>query len=361
MGAGASTDYPEKLSEEQIKEICGDKYVAVLYRSVRDVDGFVSRDDFIKVVTDSVEREVVDVFNAFCHNGGMDSRTFAKLCREARLLNKAGCTATDCDVMFQKAKSQHAHGSTKANLQFSEFRNALIPALAEKRQLEEHQVLAKIAEVEAPHLHGTQAESVRLYDDKKTFTGIQAHSSTPTPEQHDDKHKAALKIQTIHRQKSARRKVNAAKEVKLIATTQVNPDTEFSKPDESAADEITAMGVFMKFTPNGEIDSRHFVKLCKDAGILEQKFTANDADIIFQKTKAKACAPGADAYRSGVLHGKRFGYSIFRMISVPMLAEKKGVSQNDILLQIAHCPGPSMNHVTAAQDTHLHHTASTEQ
>lgn len=47
--------------------------------------------------------------------------------------------------------------------------------------------------------------------------------------------------------------------------------------------------VFKSFAPAGavDIDSRTFVKVCKDGGLLDSKFTTTDADLIFAKVKAK--------------------------------------------------------------------------
>lgn len=145
----------------------------------------------------------------------------------------------------------------------------------------------------------------------------------------------------------------------MISTTTVNPDKDFSKYDEGSSSEIKAMSVFVKFTPKGEIDSKNFIKLLKDTAIINNMFLSSDGDLIFKKTIAKAMAPGADSYKDNIIHGKRFGYSIFRIISVPLIAEKKGCDIETILGLISNCSGPTLNNVTVAKDTTFHDGSST--
>ena len=92
---------------------------------------------------------------------------------------------------------------------------------------------------------------------------------------------------------------------------------------------------------------------------MDRKFTATDADLLFQKTKAKASAPGAGSYSSGVVHGKRVSYSVFRAVAVPLVAEKKGVKVEDIIQMLADCHGPSSTNTTKAQSNKFHDDPST--
>ena len=149
-------------------------------------------------------------------------------------------------------------------------------------------------------------------------------------------------------------------QVHETATKEVDPDKDFDKPKEDDDNERLAVEVFDKFAVHGGMDSRSFTKLCRDADILDRKFTATDADLLFQKTKAKASAPGAGSYSSGVVHGKRVSYSVFRAVAVPLVAEKKGVKVEGIIQMIADCPGPSVAYgVTKPRATKLHDDHST--
>ncbi len=119
-------------------------------------------------------------------------------------------------------------------------------------------------------------------------------------------------------------------------------------------DEQKVKELFMKFCPNGEMDSRTFIKFCKDCHIISKKFTAGDADLVFQKTKAAASHPAAGSYSSGVVHGKRVSYDVFRAISIPAISEKKTIDIVALLHQLGKQSGPTLNNVTAADNVRFH-------
>ena len=252
MGAGASTsDLPEKLTEEDLKRICGDKYEDIIYKSLCDSEGNVSREQFLHVVSDNLEKEVFHVYQSFCPHGDIDSRTFVKLCKDAKLTNKKNFTVTDCDLMFQKAKSQS--GVTTKTLNYSTFRQNLVEEIAKKKSMEATQILTKIARVEGPTLHGTKADAVKFHDDKSTFTGAHAQGgpnfkaegsavqmeelldrgeadvrgvassgkasgkaeAAEAPAEH---HRAAIRVQTMHRKNTAKKLIEGIKEVRTKHT-----------------------------------------------------------------------------------------------------------------------------------------------
>ena len=135
-------------------------------------------------------------------------------------------------------------------------------------------------------------------------------------------------------------------------------ETDFAQPL-SVAEEEDVRSLFHQFTPSGEMDSKTFVKFCRDTKLLDKKFAATDADLIFQKTKAKASAPGAGAYSSGVVFGKRVKYDLFRAVTLPSIAEKKGMSIMDLIRFLASAPGPSLNGVTQQEAVRFHDDKST--
>jgi hypothetical protein len=96
------------------------------------------------------------------------------------------------------------------------------------------------------------------------------------------------------------------------------------------------------------MDSKTFIKFLRDNNLIAKKFTSTDADLIFTKTKAKASAPGAGSYSSGVVHGKRVNFSVFRAVAIPLLAEKLGRPVDDLIDQLGRCEGPSLNGTTTA-------------
>ena len=101
--------------------------------------------------------------------------------------------------------------------------------------------------------------------------------------------------------------------------------------------------VFMKFSPNGQMDSRTFVKMMKDTKLLNSKtFTNADADIIFQKAKA----------RLGTSF-KAIPYELFHETVIPEVALKKNMDVRDVIFEITKTSGPVLNG-TQADDVRLH-------
>jgi len=379
MGSAASA-LPEKMTEEELKNACGDRYNPVYYTALKDADHMVSRDLFIAVATEGHEKEVFDLFLSFCHGGEIDSRTFIKLLKDTKSLNKKKFSSGDADLIFQKHKTKQ--GTSAKALSYNVFRNGMVPDIAAKKEISVEKYIAKLAECEGPHLHATHAQANRFHDDKSTYTGAHAQggpSFEPKTDLQDNldrsaadvrgikikgedievtdaHHSAALKVQNIHRKKEAKRRVDTMREIKKDAEN-VDPDS-FDKPGNSESENALKQ-VFLKFCPTGEMDSKTFIKLLRDATVINRKFTATDGDLIFQKTKAKASAPSAGSYSSGVVHGKRVNFDVFRAVAIPLIAEKKGMNVSALVEHIADCSGPTLHGTTSAAAVRLHDDPST--
>jgi hypothetical protein len=139
----------------------------------------------------------------------------------------------------------------------------------------------------------------------------------------------------------------------------VNAEAHFDKPVDGCGTEAAAKEVFMKFCPNGEMDSKTFIKMCEDASLLGKGFTRTDADLLFQKAKAKASAPGAGSYSSGVVHGKRLSYDVIRAVAIPDIAVKKNKTVPQLLEVLAACPGPTLRGTTQVADVRFHDDKTT--
>ena len=212
MGAAASVDQlPEKLSEEDLKTLCGNKFDPSIYKSMHDEDGLVGRDQFLEVVSDSLEKEVLQVFRLYCPHGEIDSQTFLKLCRDARLMNKNNFSTADCTEIFNKAKN---HGSSK----FSTFRRKLIPEIAAKKGIDEQRVVFRIACVDDPVPH----KILKSQTDKGSIPENGEESDNPAPlPVPDEHHRAALKLQTLQRKKTAVKMADGLREVRIRLSSSV--------------------------------------------------------------------------------------------------------------------------------------------
>lgn len=105
--------------------------------------------------------------------------------------------------------------------------------------------------------------------------------------------------------------------------------------------------------------SAEFIKFCRDCGVIDRSYTGGDADLAFQKTKAAASHPQAGAYSSGVVHGKKVSYEVFRAIAIPCIAEKKKLEVATLVATLALKEGPKLNNTTTAEANKFHDDKST--
>jgi hypothetical protein len=214
MGATGST-LPDKLSEDELKNVCGEQFDPVVYESLKDSEGFVDREKFLTLVSGrvvgaaDVEKEAETVFISYCPKGDMESKTFMKLCKDLKFLNKK-FTGPDADLLYQKEKSRFG------NINYAIFRRHLVPSLAAKKEVSEDVIMKKIAASDGPVLTGTVSDNVRFHDDKSTYTGAIAKNDNfknELSEENADQVAAATKLQKVQRVKQAQRQVNELKEV----------------------------------------------------------------------------------------------------------------------------------------------------
>merc|ERR1719401_769807 len=105
------------------------------------------------------------VFASFCgKERDMDGKTFAKLCKDCKLLDKK-LTATDVDLIFAKAAPKGQRRIT-----FAQF-GAALGHVATKKGTSLEDVSSQVTDSGGPTLSGTQADAVRFHDDKSTYTG----------------------------------------------------------------------------------------------------------------------------------------------------------------------------------------------
>lgn len=107
--------------------------------------------------------------------------------------------------------------------------------------------------------------------------------------------------------------------------------------------------VYYKFAAFGKgatgasqgMDGKAFAKLCKDVKLISPKFTATDVDLIFANTKVKP------------KNERKITYSQF-LVAVQLIAEKKGVSQEEIISKIVSASGPATNNTQKADDSGIY-------
>jgi hypothetical protein len=107
-----------------------------------------------------------EAFSAFTgKKSDMDGKTFAKLCKDCKLLDKK-FTATDVDLIFAKVGTKG-----QRTISFAQF-NAALEHVATKKGTSVEDVSSQVTQAGGPMISGTQADAVRFHDDKSTYTGV---------------------------------------------------------------------------------------------------------------------------------------------------------------------------------------------
>jgi len=95
------------------------------------------------------------------------------------------------------------------------------------------------------------------------------------------------------------------------------------------------------------LDGRSFAKLCRDCHLLDKRFTATDADLIFAKVVHLSSAGGS----------RRVDLSQFEL-ALRLVADKKGVDVSEVCTAVALVKGPSLQ-ATKADPVRFHDDKST--
>ena len=106
-----------------------------------------------------------DTFRAYCANKpDLDGKSFVKLCKDCEIVDDV-FTQIDADLIFAKVVSRGHRRIT-----FNQFELSL-RMMAQKKGVDEDEIFRRVAESEGVLHAGTQADYVRFFDDKSTYTG----------------------------------------------------------------------------------------------------------------------------------------------------------------------------------------------
>jgi hypothetical protein len=314
MGASASVYWEalnDELNEEEVKMILADEFDQKQFDTLRDKKtGLLSRTTLMEIIHNhkllAKEAEVKEIFHLFVQicgkNGEMTRSNFISFCKEAKLLSKKNFPRVEADIMFDKALKVPKVISKTMN--FRDFMRVCIPLIAEKLKVEVHVVLRRLASVDhAPTEEEKEAEENALNEMTKEEC-------------------AAMKIQTSSRRNTATKLHKGIVEAEKSAR-HAGPEFFDVPADPDHKDEKKLEDVFVtSCSPKMEMDLPCCLKLCKDSKIVnDQFFTNHDVQLVF--LKAKSIAMHNEAYKTGIIVGKRLNYKVFREILIPCLAEKR--------------------------------------
>eukprot|EP00873_Tetraselmis_striata_P020107 jgi/Tetstr1/440371/TSEL_028706.t1 len=135
-------------------------------------DGFGRRLDI-----DPLQREFITFCSygkggKYCYKDELDSKNFAKLCRDSSLITTA-CRPTDIDIIFARVK--HRRDRT---IMYPQFKEALTLVAAKKGKSYDEVVGLILNNSGGPvAANATKARPTRLHDDKRTYTGVYKHGA----------------------------------------------------------------------------------------------------------------------------------------------------------------------------------------
>lgn len=298
MGSGIST-LPEYLTEEEVKRITRERFNQTQFNSFKEENGTISKANFTTLMLNAQDNYVNELFLKFTgESGQMDSRTFVKLAKDAKLINSKTFTPGDADIIFHKAKARY--GSATKTISYEVFKEMVVYEIATKLGVSVNDVMLELSKCDGPVLTGTHADDVRLHN-------APARRASDGP-------------RTIEKKNS-----------NLILKMPTNPDLNTE----------LLLALFMSFCPSGEMDSRTFMKMMIDCKILDKNFTNADCDLVFQKVKFAVSNTNAGSY-SATAQGKKITFDHFVHIALLYVAEKKSMSLQALVDEMCLCPGPTL-------------------
>lgn len=200
------------------------------------------------------------------------------------------------------------------------------------------QVYAKVAGSQGPILRGTQAESVRLHDDKSQYTGVYAQGG-PTNVDADRSLDGLLDRSDadVRGVKHAQQVAQVTHQVAgiQIADEEVKGAAPKKAKKKAPAAQAAAAGsapaaslqeVFAKFAAGqAEIDGKTFAKMAKDCKVINKQCTNTDIDLIFAKVKERSA--------------RKINYQQF-LAALDQCATKRGQTMADLEAVILASGGP---------------------
>lgn len=309
-----------------------------------------------------VEKELRRAFNEFSSYGtrlaatDMDGSKFFKLVKDSHLLSR-GFTSIDCDLIFSKVKQK---GSRRIN--FAQFLTALA-AVAEARHLSLAEAVKKVVACGGPTTCATRADYVKFHDDKSTYTGVYARGGPTAIEESKglatlvDRRATAdvrgVKLSGSHESPAPRTPPSAPKHRPRMFHYSdmggVVDDEELLASFRSfacfGARNVAAMAsparpvATSPACPTLEMDGSRFAKLCRETGLQAGHLNSVGTDIIFSKVKAKGT--------------RKIGFREF-LAALPLIAEDRGISVDEVRCVIASGGGPTTNGITHAAAVRFH-------
>ena len=205
---------PERLDEEDFKNLCGDEFNRTLYLSLQNSDGYVDKNELLSVSCGE-EREVYQLYRSYAsEEGTISQKSFNRLCRDSKLFSKSGGYAiSDSSITFEEGVSS----SPSSSVNYGTFRNNMLPAIASKKGVQLEDLVKRLSQVDVSETKAVLPLEVTDHMLSPESAAAQLMLLTGDDEEENEKLQiqwhAAVKLQRIERVRIARRKFRMKHEV----------------------------------------------------------------------------------------------------------------------------------------------------
>jgi hypothetical protein len=207
-------DAPERLGEEDFKNLCGDEFDRTLYLSLQKSDGYVEKEELLSVFRGE-EHEVYKLYRSYASDEGtISQKSFNSLCRDSKLFSKSGGYAiSDSSITFEEGLSS----SASSLVNYDTFRNNMLPAIASKKGVQLEDLVKRLSQVDVSETKAVIPLEVTDHALSPEAAAAQLMLLTGDDEEENEKlhiqWHAAVKLQRIERVRIARRKLRMKHEV----------------------------------------------------------------------------------------------------------------------------------------------------
>jgi hypothetical protein len=279
----------------------------------------------------------------------MTSAQWLKLCRDTGIVRSGigGISATEADLVFAKVRSRG-----QQRLTFVQFVDAL-GLVASKGREDIMDIVRQILTSQGPVLNGTTVTAPRFDPGAQlTKSNIEDHrvrrSSSGSlrrvsgaSDHAGDKHKRVQ--QQTPKAEDSGFTIPAHRSSDDDGSANRSPDPVTASQSERLLQtyaEFAGFGTTGGKSPGSsrvespmhmQMDSKQFMKLCRDSGLVDSPSTAVAADLCFAKAKPRGA--------------RRIVFADF-LVTLALLAQERNVPEDEVMAQVASCPGPRRNSST---------------
>lgn len=326
MGSGASNPYaelPEKLNRTQLETVCGDRFDAEVFDFLKDSeDDMVPRAKFLEWIADEQETTVFDRYVSYQQEDGkMSKRELVSLLRDSKLLKKRKFVVADLDILDAECQRDAIY---EEFIPYPVFRNIMIPRIAEKSGDTVSHILYRITQCE---------ERVVFHMGSLCNKSDNTARLMPVDDASDEQKRAAGVIGRYARGKIAREEMQSMKDIKK-ASEGYNPEKDFQAvtDDKDLEDKMERKYLEYASKVEGVIGMEGTLTMLRECDIISSKFTVALAKRNFKVVMAKTKAANAPHdIKICLVSNKYLRYTAFRSMYLPIVAELKGLSTEDLI------------------------------